>query len=123
MAAHFDAIELLTRYETPLIKDMEKDDDVLEWVAAYVGSESFQDTVDAFCEDHGEKFKLLMAKGGPSAEQLAQVEECVSNAASCSRAPFLMDACCWKGEKGANCVCDGCVCCEQVVERAPHPLH
>lgn len=72
--AHFDAIELLSRYETPLIKDMEKDDDVLEWVAAFVGSESFQDSVDAFCEEHGDKFKVLMTHGGPTAEQLAQVE-------------------------------------------------
>lgn len=74
MESHFDAIELLSRYETPLIKDMEKDDDVLEWVAAFVGSEVFQDAVDAFCEEHGDKFKMLVARGGPSAEQLVQVE-------------------------------------------------
>lgn len=70
----FDAIELLSRYETPLIKDMEPDDDVLEWVAAFVGSETFRGAVDAFCEDHGDKFALLMARGGPSAEQLAAVD-------------------------------------------------
>ncbi|DAZ97364.1 TPA: hypothetical protein N0F65_003387 [Lagenidium giganteum] len=63
-----DAIELLSRYETPLIKDMEKDDDVLEWVAAFVGSDRFQDAIDAFCEEHAEQFKVLNAKGGPSAD-------------------------------------------------------
>ncbi|TMW60207.1 hypothetical protein Poli38472_000249 [Pythium oligandrum] len=75
MAATFDAIDLLTRYETPLLKDMEKEDDVLDWVAAYIGSESFQDGVDAFCEEHGEKFKILMTKGGPRSEDLDAVEE------------------------------------------------
>uniref|UniRef100_K3WAC0 Cilia- and flagella-associated protein 36 n=1 Tax=Globisporangium ultimum (strain ATCC 200006 / CBS 805.95 / DAOM BR144) TaxID=431595 RepID=K3WAC0_GLOUD len=74
MATHFDAIELLSRYETPLIKDMEADDDVLEWVAAFIGSDTFRTAVDAFCDAHGEKFTLLMAKGGPTPEQLAQVE-------------------------------------------------
>ncbi|KAG2527758.1 hypothetical protein JM16_003165 [Phytophthora kernoviae] len=32
--ASFDAIDLLLRYETPLVKDMEADDDVLEWEIA-----------------------------------------------------------------------------------------
>ncbi|KAJ0403662.1 hypothetical protein ATCC90586_005598 [Pythium insidiosum] len=74
MATQFDAIDLLTRYETPLLKDMEKDDDVLEWVAAFIGSESFQEVVDGYCEAHGDKFKILLTKGGPSAADLDAVE-------------------------------------------------
>lgn len=74
MAAQFDAIELLLRYETPLIKDMENGDDVLEWVSAYVGSEQFQDAVDDFCEQHVDKFKILVTRGGPKADQLDAIE-------------------------------------------------
>lgn len=74
MATKFDAIDLLTRYETPLLKDMDKDDDVLEWVSAFVGSEFFQDSVDAFCEAHADKFTILLTKGGPRAADLDAVE-------------------------------------------------
>lgn len=74
MAAQFDAIELLLRYETPLIKDMERGDDVLEWVSAYVGSEQFQNAVDDFCEQHVDTFKILVTRGGPKADQLDAVE-------------------------------------------------
>lgn len=72
--SHFDAIELLTRYETPLIKDMEKDDDVLEWVAAFVGSEGFQDRVTDYCATHADKFAILLTKGGPSSADLDAIE-------------------------------------------------
>jgi hypothetical protein len=78
MATQFDAIDLLTRYETPLLKDMDKDDDVLEWVAAFVGSDSFQDAVNGFCEQHADVFKILLTKGGPCAEDLDAIEGCVS---------------------------------------------
>lgn len=74
MAHQFDAIELMSRYETPLLKDMEAGDDVLEWVSAFVGSEAFQGAVNAFCDAHGAQFQLLMVRGGPSAEQLAEVD-------------------------------------------------
>lgn len=73
--SHFDAIELLTRYETPLIKDMEPGDDVLEWVAALVGSEGFQDRVTDYCAAHADKFAILLTKGGPSSADLDAVEE------------------------------------------------
>ncbi|KAF4323083.1 hypothetical protein BBO99_00003507 [Phytophthora kernoviae] len=72
--ASFDAIDLLLRYETPLVKDMEADDDVLEWVAAYVGSEAFQETIDGFCGAHASYFSILLTKGGPSAVDLDKVE-------------------------------------------------
>lgn len=75
MAQHaFDAIELLSRYETPLLKDMEAGDDVLEWVAAFVGSDAFRSAVDEFCDAHGAQFALLVARGGATAEQLAEVD-------------------------------------------------
>lgn len=69
-----DAIELLSRYETPLVKDMEQDDDVLEWVAAFVGSETFQDAVDTFCEEHASKFEALKGSNGPSEADLSANE-------------------------------------------------
>ncbi|KAG6962135.1 hypothetical protein JG688_00008756 [Phytophthora aleatoria] len=72
--ANFDAIDLLLRYETPLVKDMEPDDDVLEWVAAYVGSEGFQEAIDNFCGSHASHFSILLTKGGPSAADLDKVE-------------------------------------------------
>ncbi|ETI50951.1 hypothetical protein F441_05595 [Phytophthora nicotianae CJ01A1] len=72
--ANFDAIDLLLRYETPLVKDMEPDDDVLEWVAAYVGSEGFQEAIDNFCGAHASHFSILLTKGGPSAADLDKVE-------------------------------------------------
>ncbi|POM58150.1 Hypothetical protein PHPALM_37247 [Phytophthora palmivora] len=72
--ASFDAIDLLLRYETPLVKDMEADDDVLEWVAAYVGSEDFQEAINNFCGAHASHFSILLTKGGPSAADLDQVE-------------------------------------------------
>ncbi|CAI5704027.1 unnamed protein product [Peronospora effusa] len=72
--ANFDAIDLLLRYETPLVKDMEPDDDVLEWVAAYVGSESFQESIDDFCNAHASHFSILLTKGGPCAADLDKVE-------------------------------------------------
>lgn len=78
MASHFDAIELLTRYETPLIKDMEPSDDVLEWVAAFVGSDAFQDQISDYCAGNADKFAILLTKGGPSAADLDAVEGCVS---------------------------------------------
>ncbi|CAI5732021.1 unnamed protein product [Peronospora destructor] len=72
--AKFDAIDLLLRYETPLVKDMESDDDVLEWVAAYVGSEGFQEAINSFCNAHASHFSILLTKGGPSAADLDKVE-------------------------------------------------
>ncbi|GMF16059.1 unnamed protein product [Phytophthora lilii] len=74
--ASFDAIDLLLRYETPLVKDMEPDDDVLEWVAAYVGSDDFQEAINAFCGAHAGHFSILLTKGGPSAADLDKVEPC-----------------------------------------------
>ncbi|CEG36920.1 ADP-ribosylation factor-like 2-binding protein, domain [Plasmopara halstedii] len=73
--ASFDAIDLLLRYETPLVKDMEPEDDVLEWVAAYVGSESFQESINNFCSTHASHFSILLTKGGPSAADLDKVEQ------------------------------------------------
>ncbi|KAL3669518.1 hypothetical protein V7S43_004906 [Phytophthora oleae] len=72
--ANFDAIDLLLRYETPLVKDMEPDDDVLEWVAAHVGSESFQESINNFCGANASHFSILLTKGGPSAADLDKVE-------------------------------------------------
>ncbi|KAG1695739.1 hypothetical protein DVH05_019478 [Phytophthora capsici] len=72
--ANFDAIDLLLRYETPLVKDMEPDDDVLEWVAAYVGSEDFQENINNFCGANASHFSILLTKGGPSAADLDKVE-------------------------------------------------
>ncbi|CAI5725063.1 unnamed protein product [Hyaloperonospora brassicae] len=72
--AVFDAIDLLLRYETPLVKDMEPEDDVLEWVAAYVGSDGFQEAIDAFCGAHASHFAILLTKGGPCAAALDEVE-------------------------------------------------
>ena len=72
--AMFDAIDLLLRYETPLVKDMEPGDDVLEWVAAYVGSEDFQEAIDNFCGAHASHFSILLTKGGPCAADLDKVE-------------------------------------------------
>ncbi|KAG7385081.1 hypothetical protein PHYPSEUDO_001933 [Phytophthora pseudosyringae] len=72
--AGFDAIDLLLRYETPLVKDMEPDDDVLEWVAAFVGSEDFQEAINNFCGAHASHFAILLTKGGPSAADLDKAE-------------------------------------------------
>ncbi|EGZ27268.1 hypothetical protein PHYSODRAFT_353395 [Phytophthora sojae] len=72
--ASFDAIDLLLRYETPLVKDMEPSDDVLEWVAAYVGGDDFQEAINNFCAAHVSHFGILLTKGGPSAADLDQVE-------------------------------------------------
>ncbi|TDH69244.1 hypothetical protein CCR75_007180 [Bremia lactucae] len=72
--SNFDAIDLLLRYETPLVKDMEPDDDVLEWVAAYVGGEEFQEAINKFCGLHVNHFSILLTKGGPSAADLDKVE-------------------------------------------------
>lgn len=63
--ASFDAIDLLLRYETPLVKDMEPSDDVLEWVAAYVGGDDFQEAINNFCAAHVSHFGILLTKGGP----------------------------------------------------------
>lgn len=72
--ASFDAIDLLLRYETPLVKDMEPEDDVLEWVAAYVGSENFHEAINKFCSTHTSHFSILLTKGGHSAADLDKVE-------------------------------------------------
>jgi hypothetical protein len=77
--ASFDAIDLLLRYETPLVKDMDPDDDVLEWVAAFVGSETFQDAINDFCGANAGHFSILLTKGGPSAADLDQVEPSVAS--------------------------------------------
>ncbi|KAI9907627.1 hypothetical protein PsorP6_004795 [Peronosclerospora sorghi] len=75
---HFDAIDLLLRYETPLVKDMEPEDDVLEWVAAYVGSDDFQEAINTFCSGHASLFSILLTKGGPTAADLDKVDASIT---------------------------------------------
>ncbi|RLN51905.1 hypothetical protein BBJ28_00002195 [Nothophytophthora sp. Chile5] len=91
--ANFDAIDLLMRYETPLVKDMEPDDDVLEWVAAFVGSEGFQDAINEFCGQHAGSFAILLTKGGPSAADLDALHDEFIDTANASIEAFL-------GERG-----------------------
>lgn len=70
----FDAIELINRYELPRLRDMEEGDDVLEWVASYVGSEAFQNRVENFCENHADKF-VLLSSTETDEEELLSIEK------------------------------------------------
>nr|CCA18840.1 conserved hypothetical protein [Albugo laibachii Nc14] len=70
----FDAIELINRYQLPSLRDMEEGDDVLEWVASYVGSEAFQNRIENFCDNHADKF-LFLRVTQCSEEDLSSMEK------------------------------------------------
>ena len=51
-----NATDALHLFQRPGLDDLDDSDDVIDWVAAYVGSDEFNDAVTQFCEENAAAF-------------------------------------------------------------------
>lgn len=51
-----NATDALHLFQRPGLDDLDETNDVIDWVAAYIASEDFDDAVNAFCDKYASEF-------------------------------------------------------------------